>query len=194
MIRKITDPAEAFIQYAAYSTERYPATDRKWKRHIEPLLPLMQHRRNFIIISPQFKTKEGNVIPALVQGFITLPNVMDALAEENLEEWCKHIGSSDSFLFCPYVFTPALANVPYRFITILETDSGTWLEIIYMRALAGHQNLTCDLTVKGMPDGCYAGIVNEIVYDPARKTFRQTDNKYLKAFEEAWMQIQNPEQ
>lgn len=191
MIRKISDPTEALIRYEECSTEHYPETGEEWKRHLEPILPLMQGRRNFIIITPPFKTQDGHVIPAFTQGFITMPQVEDALAEEVLEEWCKQVGSSTSFLFCPYIFTPALANIPYHYITILETDPKTWLEIIHMRSMAGRDSLVSDLTIKDMPDGGYAGVTNEIVYNPARKTFKQTTNKYLKAFEDAWINIQN---
>ena len=191
MIQKISDPAEALIRYEECSTEHYPETGKEWKRHLEPILPLMQGRRNFIIISPQFKTKEGNVLPALTQGFITMPPVEDDLAEEILEGWCEKIGNSNPLLFYPYVFNIALAYVPYRLITILETDPRSWLEIIHMRSMAEKNSLVCDLTIKDKPDGGYAGITNEIVYIPTRKTFKQTTNKYLKAFEDAWINIQN---
>lgn len=191
MIQKISDPAEALIRYEECSTEHYPETGAEWKRHLEPILPLMQGRRNFIIISPQFKTKEGNFLPALTQGFITMPPVEDALAEEILERWCEEIGNSNPLLFYPYVFNIALAYAPYRLITILETNPRTWLEIIHMRGMAGQNSLVSDLTIKDMPDGGYAGVTNEIVYNHARKTFKQTRNKYLKSFEDAWINIQN---
>ena len=191
MIQKISDPAETLIRYEECSTEHYPETGEEWKRHLEPILPLMQGRRNFIIISPQFKTKEGNILPALTQGFITMPPVEDDLAEEILEGWCEKIGNSNPLLFYPYVFNIALAYVPYRLITILETDPRTWLEIIHMRSMTGHNSLVNDLTIKDMPDGGYAGVTNEIVYNPTRKTFKKTTNKYLKAFEDAWINVQN---
>ena len=191
MITKINNRDDLYPNYPDLAMDIVKARYKEWEHELEPLYPLMNGHRFFLIFQPAYSLLYDNVrIDEKPFAWAVLPKVDDRLTEEIFRSFCTTMGQFIARTR-PGVGFGNFKDTPYENVKILELTPELFLTNFFTRCILGYfgrlpVNIAFDITVKNMPGKEYLGVIGEVVYDPETKNFVNTNRPYGELFNEQY--------
>lgn len=192
MISKISSEDELYPNYPELARDIVKAKHKEWEHELEPLYPLMERHRFFVIFEPAYTyVFDGSRQDEKPFAWAVLPKVDDRLTGKIFESFCHRQGELIARRF-PGIGPGSFKDTPFANIKILELSPKLFLTNFFSRCILGYfnemlpTNTAFDISIKGMPGKEYLGVTGEVLYDPVTNNFKVTDRPYSEVFEKQY--------